>query len=67
MALICNDCEVRGKRKQIWCKHTDSPCAFLRFCTVSMKYYQTDGAKRCKVRNKENEKKKLQADKVNTI
>jgi len=50
MALLCNDCEVKGKRKEIWCKHTDKPCVFLRYCSVSSHYYQTDGAARCKLR-----------------
>lgn len=55
MAMVCNDCELRGKRvKQIWCKHTGEPCMHVRYCAVSMKYYQTDAAKGCKV--KENKK-----------
>lgn len=52
MALLCNDVEIRGKNKQIWCIHTDAPCIFVRYCAVSMKYYQTDRAKECKVRKR---------------
>lgn len=57
MALICNDCECRGKNKQIWCKHTEEPCVFIRFCSVSGKYYQTDAAARCKLKGKDNGEK----------
>ena len=53
MALICNDVEIIGKNKQIWCKHTGAPCFCTRYCAVSMKYYQTDGAKKCKVREEQ--------------
>ena len=47
MALLCNDCRVETDRHKIICKHTDMPCLFLRFCQVSMKYYQTDVAAEC--------------------
>ena len=52
MAMICNECELRGNRKprKIWCKLVDQPCLFVRFCAVSSKYYQTDEAAKCKVR-----------------
>lgn len=57
MAMVCNDCELRGKRvKQIWCKHTGEPCMHVRYCAVSMKYYQTDAAAFCPMK-KEKEKK----------
>ena len=52
MALICNDCTVEGKKKLIRCKHTGEPCVFIRYCSVSGKYYQTDAAARCKERTK---------------
>lgn len=55
MALHCNDATVVGKTKQIWCDHTGEPCLHTRFCAVSGKYYQTDAAKRCKVKEKTNE------------
>lgn len=51
MALLCEEVELRGKKPvQIWCKHTGQPCAYLRYCAVSRKYYQTDKAKDCKLR-----------------
>lgn len=51
MALICNDVEMRGRKPaRIWCTRTGQPCMFVRYCAVSMKYYQTDDAKRCKAR-----------------
>lgn len=50
MALLCNDCRVEGKAKKILCRHTGAPCAFMRFCAVSGKYYQTDAAGRCKLK-----------------
>lgn len=55
MALLCNNATVVGKTHQIWCEYTKEPCLHTRYCAISMKYYQTDGAKRCKVR-KENGK-----------
>lgn len=58
MATLCNDCEVRGKTHQIWCKHTGEPCFHVRYCAVSSRYYQTDAAKDCKVkRSRTNERK----------
>lgn len=66
MALLCNDCEVKGRSKQIWCKHTGAPCACMRYCSLSMKYYQTDAAASCKVRAK-NGKKKRKTDQINSI
>lgn len=51
MATICNECDLIGKRvKQIWCKITGEPCLHVRYCAVSMKYYQTDAAALCKLR-----------------
>ncbi len=47
MALLCNDCRIEGSRHKPICKHTDMPCVFLRYCAVSMKYYQTDAAADC--------------------
>lgn len=52
MALLCNECEVKGKTHQIWCKHTGEPCMHIRYCAVSSKYYQTDAAARCKLKEK---------------
>lgn len=52
MALICNEAIVKGKTKQIWCERTNEPCLHTRYCAVSMKYYQTDMAKKCKVRER---------------
>lgn len=66
MALLCNDCEVKGKNHQIWCKHTKAPCACMRYCGVTMKYFQTDAAANCKVRTK-NGKQKHKTDQVDSI
>lgn len=52
MALLCNECEVKGKTHQIWCKHTGEPCMHIRYCAVSSKYYQTDAAARCKLKER---------------
>lgn len=52
MALLCNECEVKGRTHQIWCKHTGEPCLHVRYCAVSSKYYQTDAAARCKLKEK---------------
>ena len=62
MALLCNDATLIGKTKQIWCDHTKQPCLHTRYCAVSMKYYQTDAAMRCKVKEKENERHETDAD-----
>ena len=57
MAMVCNDRELRGKRvKQIWCKHTGEPCLHVRYCAVSMKYYQTDAAAFCPMKDKKEKK-----------
>ena len=49
--LVCNKGEMRGRKpKQIWCSVTELPCGYTRYCAVSMKYYQTDDAIRCKAR-----------------
>lgn len=55
MALLCDKVEMHGA--QIWCKVTDMPCGHQRYCAVSMKYYQTDNAKKCTLRRKENEQR----------
>ena len=56
MALLCNECEVKGRTHQIWCKPTGEPCLHVRYCAVSSKYYQTDAAARCKLKEKNDEK-----------
>lgn len=48
--LICDNATIIGKTKQIWCDITGEPCYHTRFCEISMKYRQTDAAKKCKVR-----------------
>lgn len=55
MALLCNDCQIRDRR--IWCNHTGQPCGHVRYCAVSMKYYQTDNAKNCRLRRLKNEQR----------
>ena len=52
MALLCNDVEIKGKRKEIWCKHTGAPCVFIRYCSLNGRFYHTDAAKTCKMRGK---------------
>lgn len=49
--LLCNEAFVEGKKPQkIKCKKTGSICVHVRYCAVSMKYYQTDNAKECVMR-----------------
>ena len=51
MALVCNECDLIGRKpKKIWCRIINGPCMHVRYCAVSMKYYQTDDAARCKAR-----------------
>ena len=64
--LICNDATVVGKTHQIWCDHTRQPCLHTRYCAVSMKYYQTDMASKCKVRL-QNEGQRNEADKEHSL
>lgn len=47
--LLCDKAYLDGKRKpqKILCKVSGSACAHQRYCAVSMKYYQTDNAKKC--------------------
>lgn len=57
MATLCSECELKGKRiKQIWCRITGEPCFHVRYCAVSMKYYQTDAASACKIKEQTNER-----------
>ena len=55
MALLCNDCRIEGDRHKPICKHTDMPCMFLRFCQISMKYYQTDAAAKCGIKEQDDD------------
>lgn len=66
MALLCNDCTVVGKTKQIWCDITGEPCMHVRYCAVSNKYYQSDAAAKCKVRAK-HEQQRDEADAINRV
>ena len=51
MALICDKAALQGKKPaKIWCTVVNQPCLFVRFCGVSMKYYQVDEAAKCKIR-----------------
>lgn len=54
MGMLCNECEVTGKKRAIKCNHTKEPCVFIRYCHVSGKYYQTDGAATCRLKGKSN-------------
>lgn len=67
MALLCNDCIVEGKTHKIICERTDKPCMFMRFCQVSGKYYQTDGAGRCKLKGAEDGKQDNETDAIDRV
>lgn len=48
--LICDKAYIKQGQKpqKIYCRALDGgPCAHVRYCAVSMKYYQTDAAKNC--------------------
>lgn len=46
--LLCDRAVLGAKKPQkIYCDITNGPCVHVRFCAVSMKYYQTDNAKNC--------------------
>lgn len=49
--LICDKAYMQ--KKKIWCRVMDMPCAHVRYCAISDKYYQTDIAKKCKARDKD--------------
>jgi len=50
--LLCDKAYVKGggKPRKIYCKATGGICVHVRYCSLSMKYYQTDNAKRCLVK-----------------
>lgn len=53
--LICNKAVLGEKKpRKIYCTLTNGPCAHVRYCAVSMKYYQTDAAKDCLAKEAEN-------------
>ena len=49
--LICKKAYM--DKKKIMCTATKNVCVHVRYCAVSMKYYQTDNTKDCVVRDKE--------------
>lgn len=50
-------CELASVRKYgLYCSVTEGPCAFQRYCDIKLKWLQTDGAKRCKVRKEHGER-----------
>lgn len=58
--LICNQAFMDGKK--IMCKQTDNICVHVRYCAVSMKYYQTDNAKDCVMRYEDGKKHQTSQD-----
>ena len=50
--LLCDKATIKGKTKQVWCDLTMEPCYHTRYCALSMKYYQTDAAKKCKIKER---------------
>lgn len=57
MALLCNECEIKGKRKELWCKNTGDPCIFVRYCSLNGRFYHSDAAKTCKLKGGDNGKR----------
>lgn len=54
--LICDKAYMDARlKKQIMCGVTKNICVHVRYCAVSMKYYQTDNAKDCVVRYEDGE------------
>lgn len=53
--LICDKAFYKDdhKPKKIYCKVTGGLCAHVRYCSLSMKYFHTDHAKDCVMREKE--------------
>lgn len=50
MMLLCDEARMKGRR--IWCGDR-MPCAHVRYCQLSGKYFQTDAAKNCVRRRKD--------------
>ena len=50
--LLCDKATIRGKTHQVWCDITMEPCLHTRYCSLRMKYYQTDAAKNCRVKER---------------
>lgn len=57
--LICNQAYMDGKT--IMCKRGNI-CVHVRYCAVSMKYYQTDNAKECVMRYEDGKKHQTSKD-----
>lgn len=57
--LICNQAYMDGKK--IMCKRGNI-CVHVRYCAVSMKYYQTDNAKECVMRYEDGKKHQTSKD-----
>lgn len=53
--LICDKASIKGR--MVMCSVLNDICIFGRFCTLSRKCFQDDGALTCKLRTKEDEKK----------
>lgn len=51
--LLCDQAILEGTRKpqKIICEKLGGPCVHVRYCAVSMKYYQTDAALKCLARD----------------
>lgn len=47
--LVCGLTKIDSKKRLI-CSITGTPCMFQRYCDIKMKWLQTDGAAKCKVR-----------------
>lgn len=47
--LICELTRIDNRNRLI-CSISGAPCAFQRYCDMKMKWIQTSGAERCKVR-----------------
>lgn len=52
--LVCEKAFLKGDKrpKKIYCNITGGECDHVRFCSVSMKYYQPDDAIKCEKRKK---------------
>lgn len=52
--LICNHGKFKGNK--IYCDISDNFCIHVRYCSISMKYFQTDNAFKCLLKEKNDEK-----------
>ena len=58
--LICDKASIKGR--MVMCSVLNDICIFGRFCTLSRKCFQDDGAFKCKLRCKDGKNNETSQD-----